>query len=79
MTIEQLKMMHQARPFKPFDIFLADGRSISVEHPELLSRSSSGRTIAVAVENDAIEIVDLLLVNSLKPRANGQSRGKRSR
>jgi hypothetical protein len=77
-TIEQLKTMHQARPFKPFDIFLADGRSISVEHPELLSRSSSGRTIAVAVENDAIEIVDLLLVTSLKPRANGQSRGKRS-
>jgi hypothetical protein len=33
----------------------------------------------VAVENDAIEIVDLLLVTSLKPRANGQSRGKRSR
>ena len=79
MAVEQLKTMHQARPFRPFDIFLADGRSISVEHPELLSHSSSGRTIAVAVENDAIEIVDLLLVTSLKPRANGQSRGKRSR
>ena len=79
MTIEQLKKMHQAQPFKPFDIHLADGRSIPVNHPEFLSQSPSGRTIGVAVEEDAIEIIDLLLVTSLKPRANGAARSKRHR
>jgi len=79
MTIEQLKTMHLARPFKPFEIFLADGRSIPVEHPEFLSQSASGRTIGVAVGDDAIEVVDLLLVTSLKPHANGARRSKRSR
>jgi hypothetical protein len=79
MTLEQLALMHQARPFQPFDIFLADGRTLPVEHPEFLSRSPAGRTIGVGRADGAIEVVDLLLVTSLKPRANGASRrrGKR--
>jgi hypothetical protein len=79
MTVQQLRNMHQARPFKPFEIHLADGRSIPVDHPELLAVTSGGRTIAVAVEEDAVEVIDLLLVTSLKPRSNGAPRGRRSR
>jgi len=80
MTIEQLQMMHQARPFKPFDVLLADGRVLPVEHPEFLSRSPGGRTIGVeCIEDDTIEIVDLLLVASLKPQGNGSADSKRRR
>jgi hypothetical protein len=68
MTIEQLREMHLARPFQPFDIHLADGRTLSVDHPEFLAQSRTGRTIAVSKPDDATEIVDLLLVVSLKPR-----------
>jgi hypothetical protein len=78
-TIEQLRIMHQARPFKPFDLHLADGRAIPVLHPEFLSQSATGRTIGVAVEDDVIEVIDLLLVTSLKPRTNSAGRSKRSR
>jgi hypothetical protein len=78
MTIEQLRQMHAARPFKPFEIHLADSRSLRVEHPEMLSQSQSGRTIAVARPDDTIEIVDLRLVVSIKPLANGSpGRGRR--
>jgi len=79
MTLEQLTLMHQTRPFQPFDIFLADGRSLPVEHPEFLSRSPAGRTIGVGRADGTIEVVDLLLVTSWKPRANGPAkrRGKR--
>lgn len=79
MTIEQLRKMHLARPFQPFDVHLADGRSLPVEHPEFLSQSPVGRTIAVGLADGTIEIVDLLLVTSLKPRASGSSRRGRSR
>ena len=79
MTIDQLRKMHQARPFQAFDIHLADGRSLPIDHPELLAVPPPGRTIGVGLADGTIEIVDLLLVTSLKPRANGQSRGKRSR
>ena len=80
MTIEQLIQMHQTRPFQPFDIFLADGRTLPVDHPEFLSRSPAGRTIGVGRDDGTIEVVDWVLVNSLKPRANGARRrrgGKR--
>jgi hypothetical protein len=79
MTIEQLRAMHSARPFKPFEIHLADSRMLAVEHPELLSQSQSGRTIAVACPDDTIEIIDLLLVESLKHHANGSPRRGRPR
>ena len=68
-----------ARPFVPFDIHLADGRLLPVEHPEFLSQSPAGRCIGVGIADGVIEIVDLLLVVSLEPRANGSGRSKRHR
>ena len=38
-----------------------------------------GRTFGVAMHEDAIEVIDLLLVTSLKPRSSGAVRSKRSR
>lgn len=74
MTIDQLKAMHQARPFQPFRIHLVDGRSLDVLHPEFLAHTPLGRTIIVAKESDSFEIVDLLLVVSLEPIKNGKRR-----
>jgi hypothetical protein len=79
MTIEQLRRKHQARPFQAFDIHLADGRSVPVDHPEVLAIPPPGRTIGVGLQDGTIEIIDLLLVTSLKPRANGSLRRGRSR
>jgi hypothetical protein len=79
MTIEQLRIMHQARPFEPFEIYLADGRAIGVDHPEFLSQSPTGRTISVGMPDGTHQVIDLLLVTSLKPKANGASHSKRSR
>ena len=75
MTTPQLRSMLRATPFQPFEIFMADGRSLSVQHPEMVAITSGGRTIGVAATDERIEIVDLLLVTSLKPHANGASRG----
>jgi len=77
MTLEQLRKLHSTRPFQPFDIFLADGRSLPVEHPEFLSQSPTGRTIVIGLTDGTHEIVDLLLVTSLKTRSNGSPRKRR--
>jgi hypothetical protein len=79
MTIEQLRKIDQARPFQPFEVHLADGQSLSVDHPEVLAITPPGRTIGVGLADGTIEIVDLLLVTSLKPRANGAQRRSRPR
>lgn len=71
MTTPQLRSVLRAAPFQPFDIFMADGRALTVRHPEMVAITSGGRTIGVAATDETIEIVDLLLVTSIKPHANG--------
>ena len=67
MTIEKIRSLHDARPFRPFTIHLADGRNVRVEHPEFMSRSPSGRTIYVEKPGDVGHHIDLLLVTDLVP------------
>jgi hypothetical protein len=74
MTIEQIRRAHRAQPFHPFEMHLADGRALQVPHPEFLAIAPPGRTIGVGMPDGTIEIVDLLLVTSIKPHANGRPR-----
>jgi hypothetical protein len=79
MTLDQLRQHHRAQPFVPFDIHLADGRSLRVTHPENLAIAGAGRCIAVGRPDGVIETLDLLLVTSLEPHGNGSPRRGRSR
>jgi hypothetical protein len=75
MTIEQLRGLHQAQPFRPFTMHLADGRSIRVPHQEVLSHSPGGRTVIVFHADESFTIIDLLLVTSIDGGAPvGESR-----
>jgi len=74
MTTQQLRAMLNNAPFQPFDIHLADGRALAVQHPELVVITPGGRTVGVVVNDDAIEIIDLLLVTSLRPHSNGATK-----
>lgn len=75
MTIEQLKQVYKAEPFRPFLIHTADG-TITVKHHEFLATSPSGRTIIVYQPDESFEIIDLLLVTSLEVK-NGSRPKKR--
>ena len=77
MTIEKMKEFHEKRPFEPFDIFLADGLSFHVDHPEFMKQSRSGRTITVTSPDDRDVVIDLLLVTSLEPSPNGRRARRR--
>jgi hypothetical protein len=77
MTIESLTRAYTAQPFRPFMFRLADGREIPVRHPEFLSfNPRTGRTAIVMDENEGWDVVDLLLVVSLRfegePAASGR-------
>lgn len=80
MTIKQLREAHQARPFKPFAICLADGREIPVPHPEfLLAPPGASRTFVVATSSDTYKVIDLLLVTSLDFDSDGKAPHRRKR
>lgn len=76
MTIEQLRTIHQTKPFKPFVIHLADGRQLAVPHNEFLAMSHSGRTCVVNLPDDGLEIIDLLLITSLEVAADRSTNGQ---
>ena len=78
MTIDQLLSTHQANPFRPFTIHLADGRSFHVPHRDFLSQSPSGRTLIVYHQDESFSILDLLLVTELEI-SNGRRRPPRRR
>ena len=77
MTIQELDLHHKQRPFEPFRLLVADGRSYDVGHPERLASLRSGRMVSVATDRGFV-ILDLLLVTGLeKPlpkRRNGHRR-----
>ncbi len=73
MTVEQLKNVHGAKPFRPFTVHMGDGRSFRVDHPEFLLRSPSGRTIVVHQPDDSFSVLDLLLVTELEVHPPVQS------
>ncbi len=66
MTFQQLRAAHRAAPFRPFNIHMADGRSLHVRHPDFLFIAPSGRTAFVFQEDDDYSVVDLLLMTELK-------------
>jgi hypothetical protein len=77
MTIERIRELYYAQPFRPFVLHLADGREIPVVHQEFLMALPSGRTLYICQPDETVNIVDLLLVTDveIKPQPNGA--GKR--
>lgn len=76
-TVEQLRGLSNAQPFRALVLHLADGRTIPVAHREFMASAPSGRTVVIYQPDDTLNIVDLLLVTDveIKPAANGS--GKR--
>jgi hypothetical protein len=69
MTVEQLRNIHRAAPFRPFTIHMGDGRAFLVRHPDFLSHSPSGRTVIVHQDDESFSVLDLLLVTELEVHA----------
>ena len=73
MTAAPLTRLLSRRPFQPFVIHLADQRQFSVRHPDVATLSDGGRTVVVLNREGVDEIIDTLMIASLRPlsqRAN---------
>lgn len=70
MTSNELLKALKGTPFVPFRLNLADGRSLTVHHPEFLMLSPNGRTAAIYPhaegEEPGLEVIDVLMVQSIK-------------
>jgi hypothetical protein len=76
MTIDRVRQVARATPFKPFTMSLTDGRRFRVRSPEfIMITPEASRTVVVAESGEDYSIIDLLLVTSLD---FGNGKGKRS-
>lgn len=77
MKIEELRTLHQARPFRPFAIHTADGREYPIPHSEFLAYDPEGATILALRTNHTFSILDLALITELEILpANGKKKGR---
>jgi hypothetical protein len=77
MTIEKVRDLYDAEPFRPFILHLADGRKIPVVHREFMASAPSGRTVVVYQPDDSFNSIDLLLVTDLEVKTNGRHSRKK--
>lgn len=78
MTSERVKECLRAEPFRPLRLDLGGGRSVEVRHPEFCVLSPSGRAAVVFGPDDAMEIIDVLMVQSIELLPlSGRSNGRR--
>ncbi len=65
MTVEQMREVLTARPFRPFVLETSDGNRLEVRHPENMMLLGAGRTVVVAKDDATAKIVDLLHVTAI--------------
>ncbi len=69
MRLSRLSEFCAAGPFVPFEVFLVDGRAISVKHPDYISLDPAGDTATVYYEqSNLVEVIDLAAIISLQYR-----------
>jgi hypothetical protein len=54
------------RPFRPFVIHLAGGRSVPVRSPEFIEVPEEGRLVVAHHPNGSTHVIDFLLVTDLE-------------
>ena len=79
LNMEELKEYYEARPFKPFEIVLTDGRRLRVDEPEYVGWSLKAGTIVHANYQGTFDEVPMSLVTNVRlVPANGKN-NRRSR
>jgi hypothetical protein len=73
MTSQKFREQMNVRPFRPYTICLADGREISVVHPDFVAAAPNGREAMVYSATGECHHVDILLVTCI--RVQGQPEG----
>jgi len=79
MDLQGIREALHRQPFEPFNIRLADGRSVPVRHPDFVAVGK--RRIIIVEPNDSWLVVEPLLIVSLdydgkrRPRMNRHKEG----
>lgn len=71
MTIEDIRKFRNVEPFRPFRLYLSDGRKFLVRHPENIGWSPTGQRLAVYERADAGDTISLEKIVKVESARNG--------
>lgn len=80
MDLSSIRDALRKRPFTPFELCLADGRRVPIEHPEFVAMNN--RVVIVFDDESSTTTIEPLLIVSLEPhreskkRSNGSSKNR---
>ena len=70
MSVDELKRLLNAVPFRPFTVYMPSDTSFRIPHPDFALLTPNGRTMVVAHEqSDAVDILDVPLITRLEVEA----------
>ena len=61
MKSDVVRRLLAEQPFRPFTLHMADGRSVTIEHPEMIIAPPDERMVLVCYD-DTQHLIDLFLV-----------------
>ena len=76
MHTDTFKVLLHAQPFQPFAVHTVSGETYLVDHPDFVSLSRGGRTVALSLpggEGERIRILDTALIERLEKNEALQS------
>lgn len=65
MSVSTIREAIQARPFRPFTVYVADQRKYRIPHPEYVALGPNGRTLIVFHDDGGASLLDMLLVSGV--------------
>jgi hypothetical protein len=77
MIADDIRVSLRTQPFQPFAIHLADCRFFEIWHPDNAVLGARDRTISVLNSEKLIEVINLLLVVSVRPIKSQKQKSKR--
>jgi hypothetical protein len=66
MTIDEIRALHRAEPFRPFKLCLSDGREYTVDIRMCLALDPTGRTVALVLPKDDLAIIEVKSIQEIK-------------
>ena len=80
MRADDIRRLHEAVPFQPFSLVLADGRDFHVPHHDFLSIAPKGTALCLWADDGGIgSYLDTALVAEVRMAPNGARHSKRRR
>jgi hypothetical protein len=66
MSTEGIRDIVKKQPFRPFVIKMTSGATFEVSHPEFFAVSPSFRRMVVFLDEEHSEVIDTLLIHSIR-------------